>query len=142
MKKLIILVLFFYPVFLFAQQQVTLKSGVQFEAYIRGVQGKDLIFYNEVKEIDSRKVDITLIHSISGEISKPTVPKALTKKNPEIILNSTYTSTKQNSSLPFNTLEQTPGDLIKHSAMLRLLVLRLRVQQQYHIMPVLLIVWN
>jgi hypothetical protein len=98
MKKLIILVLFFYPVFLFAQQQVTLKSGERFDGYILGVRGNNLVFYQKIKEINSKKVDIMLIHSISGEIYKSTTTKALTKKNPKIIFNSTFISAEKNNS--------------------------------------------
>ena len=79
MKKLIFVTLFFYPLFIFSQQQIVLKSGVQFEAYIRGVQGNDLIFYQKVQEIDSKKVEIMNISSISGDFSELTLKK-LNKK--------------------------------------------------------------
>jgi hypothetical protein len=124
MKKLIILALFFYPALLFAQQQVVLKSGIQFEAYIRGVQGNNLCFYQKIKEIDSKKVSIMLIRSISGEIYKSTTTKALIKKNPKIIFNSTYTPIKQDSSYQGNEVNRaivlTSGDLIMRSSVLRL----------------------
>lgn len=121
MKKLILILLFFYPILLFSQQQIVLKSGVQFEAYIRGVQGEDLIFYQKVKEIDSKKVEIMLIHSISGEFSELAVKK-LAKKNPEIIFNSTYIPAKNDNSYQgYNqSMVLTSGDLIKRSSVLRL----------------------
>lgn len=122
MKKLIFITLLLYPVLLFSQQNVVLKSGIQFEAYIRGVQGKALFFYNEVKEIDSRKVDIMLIDSISGDITKTTT-KALIKKNPAIKLNSIYAPViKYNSYQEYDQGRNvvTSGDLIMKSSMLRL----------------------
>ena len=113
MKKLIILVLFFYPVFLFAQQQVTLKSGQQFNGNIMGVRGDNLRFYQKISEIDSKEVDIILINSIAGEIDKST-KKALIKRNPEINFEATFRATENEISYqPFNqgkTSELKAGD--------------------------------
>ena len=114
MKKLIVLALFFYPVFLFAQQQVTLKSGQQFNGYIMGVRGDNLRFYQKINEIDSKEVDIILINSIAGEIDKST-KKALIKKNPEINFDATFLAPENDISYqPFDqrntVLTLTAGD--------------------------------
>lgn len=121
MKKLIFLALCFYPFFLCAQQQVTLKSGQRFDGHIFKVRGNNLIFYQKIREIDSQKVDIMLVHSISGEINKPAITNELIKKNPKIVFNSTYTPIVHDySNLTDKQKVVTSGDLIKKSSMLRL----------------------
>jgi deoxycytidine triphosphate deaminase len=123
MKKLIFITLFFYPAFLFSQQQVTLKSGMQFEGFINRVSKDNLLFYQNIDEIGSKKVDISLITAIAGEFENST-KKALIKRNPEIVFTTTYV--KPEKYYTNNEYEQmslpvlTSGDLIKRSSVLRL----------------------
>ncbi len=113
MKKLIFLVLFFYPFFLLAQQQITLKSGQKIDGYIEGVWSKKLHFYQKINEIDSKNVDVLKISSIAGKIDN-SVKKSLTKINPDINFDEVFTPTKkENSNQAYNqgvSTKLTSGD--------------------------------
>lgn len=93
MKRLLFVLMFVIPSLCFAQQQVTLNSGKQFEAFIRGVSGNNLTFYKEVQELNSKKVELFSVVSIAGELDKLIV-KRITKKHPEILFDVPYIRTE------------------------------------------------
>lgn len=86
MKKMTFILALFLSITTFSQNQVTLTSGIRFNCDIMGLYGNRLTFNEVVSEINSDKVDINSVVSITGKIQKSTL-KTIIKKNPKIVLN-------------------------------------------------------
>jgi hypothetical protein len=107
MKKLLLIILVFFPIANFAQVKIVLVDGKIINTKLEGFYGEELVFQKKLPGTNIDRVNIMDVDSIIGEMPKSRA-KSIIKKNPQIHL----ANNGQNSDAIYYTPQVTETTVI------------------------------